>query len=729
MKKVLSIVLSVIMIAATLCAVPFSASASSTGFDANTLSWSNGEHSNLIGAGGQKFTAAVRFNAEDLTNYEGRVIDRVSFDHHTDDSLSEFNVEVITIDRLSGFSTTVSYQTVKEEVPNGWYVVELNNPVTIDLTKDIQINIEFVTYTGHPIAVSNTSNYEVNGSLFHYGDKWSNVRESIPECPDSLWNIKGLLYSDAQPTQKHYYAIGNCFSCGYTPDTLDAELNDNGDGTYSKTFTATEAIEKVRLKVVEGDTEHMGDEHGKSLVFTITEPGEFKVTYNPSTGIISVEGSNLANYVFSVDSVCVAGSGKNNFLNNISWRTNAEENMMTAVSENVWEITFDNVGADSYDFKFAINGSWDTNFGTENPNAVSSGTVYEAISNSSKNISFKVDEDNSSVTIRLDLSGYQSATESGAKFTLTVTPPPHVHTIIHVSTVFPTCTEPGREEHYYCEGCGKKFFDIEGKIEISDFDNWSTIYPTGHDFGDNEKYCSICGAANPNYKEEAQNSPLPQPVPQPITPVVKTSAPAKKSVEQIITSTNSDKKDVSGSEFRKLMLKATAKKQTITLSWKKVSGASGYIIYGAQCGKKLKKIATVSNPKTVKKTIKKLKKGTYYQYVVVAYKKSGSEKKILTTSKSVHCVTDGGKKGNPNKLTVNKSKLTLKKGKTAKIKATMKGNKTVATHNAKFRYESSNTKIATVDKSGKIKAKKKGSATIYVYTQNGMYKTVKVTVK
>jgi uncharacterized protein YjdB len=34
-----------------------------------------------------------------------------------------------------------------------------------------------------------------------------------------------------------------------------------------------------------------------------------------------------------------------------------------------------------------------------------------------------------------------------------------------------------------------------------------------------------------------------------------------------------------------------------------------------------------------------------------------------------------------------------------------------------------------VDKNGKIKGKKKGKATIYVYAQNGLYKTVKVTVK
>ena len=176
------------------------------------------------------------------------------------------------------------------------------------------------------------------------------------------------------------------------------------------------------------------------------------------------------------------------------------------------------------------------------------------------------------------------------------------------------------------------------------------------------------------------------------------------------------------------MLKATAKKQTITLNWKKIKGASGYIIYGAPCGKNMTRLATVTNPKTVKKTFKKLKKGKYYKYVVVAYKTTAAGNRVISKSKSVHCVTDGGKKGNPTGLTAPKS-LTVKKGKKVKIKAKLKTKKSVATHIAKFRYETSNKKIATVDKNGNIKGVKKGTATIYVYSQNGIVKTIKVKVK
>ncbi|MCR5338763.1 MAG: Ig-like domain-containing protein [Lachnospiraceae bacterium] len=50
-------------------------------------------------------------------------------------------------------------------------------------------------------------------------------------------------------------------------------------------------------------------------------------------------------------------------------------------------------------------------------------------------------------------------------------------------------------------------------------------------------------------------------------------------------------------------------------------------------------------------------------------------------------------------------------------------------HIAVLRFESDNTKVATVDKKGNVKGIAKGKATVYVYSQNGIYKKLKVTVK
>ena len=88
---------------------------------------------------------------------------------------------------------------------------------------------------------------------------------------------------------------------------------------------------------------------------------------------------------------------------------------------------------------------------------------------------------------------------------------------------------------------------------------------------------------------------------------------------------------------------------------------------------------------------------------------------------------------NPKAITLKKSAYTLKKGKTATIKATVskvKSGKKLGTKHAKtLRYISNNPAVATVSGGGKITAKSQGTAQIYVQTINGIWKVVKVTVK
>ncbi|MBQ6439554.1 MAG: Ig-like domain-containing protein [Mogibacterium sp.] len=212
------------------------------------------------------------------------------------------------------------------------------------------------------------------------------------------------------------------------------------------------------------------------------------------------------------------------------------------------------------------------------------------------------------------------------------------------------------------------------------------------------------------------------------TPIGKGAAAA--AAEKAIKSLKSDS-DPKGAEFAPLMLKSTKQTKTsIKLTWKKVKGAKKYVIYGNRCGKsnKPKKLATVKgSSKTIKKAAgKKLKKGTYYKFIVVAI---GSNNKVISTSKIIHVATKGGKVRNYTKVTTKakNSKVTLKKGKTFKLGAKAAG-KNVKKH-VSLRYESSNPKVAKVSKNGKITAKKKGTCKIYVFAQNGLCKTIKVTVK
>ena len=191
-------------------------------------------------------------------------------------------------------------------------------------------------------------------------------------------------------------------------------------------------------------------------------------------------------------------------------------------------------------------------------------------------------------------------------------------------------------------------------------------------------------------------------------------------------------------------LKARSVKQTktsITLEWSRLDGADGYFIYGNLCNTaaksyKYKKLADISNGSTRTWTQKSLKKGTYYKYIVKAYRIINGKKVVTDTSISIHTITQGGKYGIAKSVSVTKignkkntSQITLKKGKTAQIvaKEIKKDNK--IRHHRNLCYESSNTAVATVTPEGLIQAVGKGTCTIWVYTQNGVYKALTVTVK
>ena len=77
-------------------------------------------------------------------------------------------------------------------------------------------------------------------------------------------------------------------------------------------------------------------------------------------------------------------------------------------------------------------------------------------------------------------------------------------------------------------------------------------------------------------------------------------------------------------------------------------------------------------------------------------------------------------------VTLNKSKLSLTKGKTSTLKATIAP---ATTTDTTLTWTTSNKKVATVNKNGKVTAKAKGTATITVKTSNGKVATCKITVK
>ncbi len=198
-----------------------------------------------------------------------------------------------------------------------------------------------------------------------------------------------------------------------------------------------------------------------------------------------------------------------------------------------------------------------------------------------------------------------------------------------------------------------------------------------------------------------------------------------------------DESHMSGDELNNrddlplLLAKGIGGDKKISLSWLKYKGAAGYEIYWSYCnGKKVYK--KVTSTKKLKATHKKLSYKKSYKYFVIAYKMIGDKKVYIAKSPQIHVAMKKDKRTNAKKVTVKKSKVTLKPGKTSKIKASMTREdkkKKLLQHAVKFRYYTDDYRVAKVDKKGKIKAVAPGKCNIYVIANNGVYKKVKVIVK
>lgn len=205
--------------------------------------------------------------------------------------------------------------------------------------------------------------------------------------------------------------------------------------------------------------------------------------------------------------------------------------------------------------------------------------------------------------------------------------------------------------------------------------------------------------------------------------------------EEKADSSDTDARVAMDTSYSKLRLRVpTSTRTTNVLKWTKQTGADGYVIYGNLCNSKgktykLVKQVTIKDNTTTSWIDTKLASGTYYKYYIKAYKLVDGKKVWIAKSKVVHSTTTGGKYGNAKSVKVNKTSVSLAVGKTFSIKAEqVLKDKPIAGHQ-NIKYESGNSKVASVTSKGVIKAKKKGTCYIYVYAQNGMYKRIKVTVQ
>ena len=329
----------------------------------------------------------------------------------------------------------------------------------------------------------------------------------------------------------------------------------------------------------------------------------------------------------------------------------------------------------------------------------------------------------------------------GEKKTRVVPVLTHKHKMVKTAKKLPTCTEDGNIMYYTCSECGWVFTDYAGNNEIDPLDTvlpaidhkWDegvvTKEPTATEDGVKTYSCTVCG--------ETKTEAIPKLAPSNGDDGTPFGKGASVEAAEAAILALPDDNDPAGTAFGLLQLKAAkVTKDSIKLNWKAVPGANRYIIFANKCGtgNKYKKLIEVSGTSlnVTQAAGAALKKGTYYKFMMIAADANG---KVITTSKTVHAATKGGKVGNHKKVTVKKTVTKkarkLKKGKTLKLKAKAipQARKLKVRKHRGIKYESSNPAVAKVNGKGVVKGVRKGTCYIYAYAQNGTCAKVKVTVK
>ena len=219
----------------------------------------------------------------------------------------------------------------------------------------------------------------------------------------------------------------NFIDTAWEPTPDDYVMTKGADGNYTITVPSVKAVDGAIYQVkvvqfVDGDPENMiwhGKDGGEGNVdFALSKDCDVTVTYNPNTKAITVTGAGVTEPSYALDYVTAAGSGYGNFLNGVNWDPAEESNRLTMVSPNVYEITYEEVDANTdLQFKFAANGGWVLNWGYTGDVAFDTPTEAH-YDGGNIVVNYESLNDYFDLTIRLDLTNWDAEKRTGATFTV-----------------------------------------------------------------------------------------------------------------------------------------------------------------------------------------------------------------------------------------------------------------------------------------------------------------------
>ncbi len=163
-------------------------------FTESDLRYDNGVSSGGIGASGgaaADFDVAIRFTTADLVQYDGAVLNEVSFFPRYDGS--EYYIRVWVGGTVSGTpdaGTLIVNQMVNPSTYNAWNRFTLNSPVIISDNQELWIGYRVNTPADYPAGRDSGPAVDYKGDMVYWGGNWISLHTEYPTL-DYNWNIIG----------------------------------------------------------------------------------------------------------------------------------------------------------------------------------------------------------------------------------------------------------------------------------------------------------------------------------------------------------------------------------------------------------------------------------------------------------------------------------------------------------------------------------------------------------
>ena len=304
------------------------------------------------------------------------------------------------------------------------------NLYTVTLTLDLSA-FDYATKQGAKFTVSQ----KVQGDEPSTTEEVPTTTEEVPTTTEEVPTTTEEVPTTEPVPAKTYVVAGSEEVFGvkwdFNAETASSNVMTEVDGVYTLTIQDVPEFTNAQFKIgtngIDGtDCIGKGADGAVStapdafnFAFNVTAPCDVTITYNPATNEVTYTGEFVTEYVFTVDSIRVVGNGGSGYLNDVAWDPAADENLMEEIAPGVYQIVM--VDVEYYpnaQLKFAADGSWGTNWGGT---FAGFDVETDAVYNAADNITFDIGEDDDNyytVTVTLDLSGFDPATNSGAKFTI-----------------------------------------------------------------------------------------------------------------------------------------------------------------------------------------------------------------------------------------------------------------------------------------------------------------------